>query len=91
MVGDVPRLLMLQAQSAVKRPLNPMPAFVRETLEAKRLMAAYEARPPYQRNDYIGWIARAKLPATQQKRLAQMLDELKRGDLYMKMAWRGKT
>jgi uncharacterized protein YdeI (YjbR/CyaY-like superfamily) len=66
-----------------------MPAFVREALEAKKLVAAYEARPRYQRNDYLGWIARAKLPATRQKRLAQMLDELQRGDVYMKMAWRG--
>jgi uncharacterized protein YdeI (YjbR/CyaY-like superfamily) len=66
-----------------------MPAFVREALEAKGLMAAYEARPPYQRNDYLGWIARAKLPATQERRLAQMPVELGRGDVYMKMAWRG--
>ncbi|MBI5786161.1 MAG: YdeI/OmpD-associated family protein [Rhodocyclales bacterium] len=65
-----------------------MPAFVREALEAKGLVAAYEARPPYQRNDYLGWIARAKLPATQQNRLAQMLGELGRGDVHMKMAWR---
>lgn len=68
-----------------------MPTFVREALEAKGLMVTYEARPPYQRNDYLGRIAQAKLPATQQKRLAQMLDELKRGDVYMKMAWRGKA
>jgi uncharacterized protein YdeI (YjbR/CyaY-like superfamily) len=82
---------MRQIQPTLKRPLNPLPAFVREALETKNLTAAYEARPQYQRNDYLGWIARAKLPATQQKRLAQMLDELKRGDVYMKMAWRGKT
>jgi uncharacterized protein YdeI (YjbR/CyaY-like superfamily) len=75
----------------MKRPLNPMPAFVREALEGNGLTAAYEARPPFQRNDYLGWIARAKLPATRQKRLAQMLDELKRGDVYMKMAWRGSA
>ena len=31
---------------------------------------------PYQRNDYLGWIARARREATFQKRLAQMLDEL---------------
>jgi uncharacterized protein YdeI (YjbR/CyaY-like superfamily) len=78
-----------QAKPTLTRPINPMPAFVREALEAKGLVAAYEARPPYQRNDYLGWIARAKLPATQQKRLAQMLNELQRGDVYMKMAWRG--
>jgi uncharacterized protein YdeI (YjbR/CyaY-like superfamily) len=80
---------MAQLASNLTRPLNPMPTFVRDALEAKGLVAAYEARPPYQRNDYLGWIARAKLPATQQKRLAQMLDELQRGGVYMKMTWRG--
>jgi len=51
-------------------------------------MDAYNSRPPYQRNDYIGWIQRAKLEATRQKRLNLMLDELKRGDVYMKMKWK---
>jgi uncharacterized protein YdeI (YjbR/CyaY-like superfamily) len=53
------------------------------------LMAAYEARPDYQRNDYLGWIAQARREETRRKRLDQMLDELERGDVYMKMAWRG--
>ena len=39
--------------------------------------------------DYLGWIARAKLPATREKRLAQMLDELKDGGVYMNMKWSG--
>jgi uncharacterized protein YdeI (YjbR/CyaY-like superfamily) len=64
-----------------------MPIFIREALEARGLMAAYLARPPYQRNDYIGWITRAKLEATRQKRLNQMLDELERGGVYMKMKY----
>lgn len=72
------------------RERYPMPDFIREALAAKKLTAAYDARPPYQRNDYIGWITRAKLDATQQKRLAQMLDELEKGDAYMKMAYRAK-
>jgi len=67
-----------------------MPDFVNEALKEAKLEAAYAARPPYQRNDYIGWITRAKLPATQQKRLSQMLEELSRGDTYMKMAYRSK-
>lgn len=52
-------------------------------------MTAYDARPDYQKNDYLGWITRAKLEATRRKRLAQMIDELKRGDVYMNMAWHG--
>jgi uncharacterized protein YdeI (YjbR/CyaY-like superfamily) len=74
----------------MQRPRYPMPDFIRDALAAKNLTQAYDARPPYQRNDYIGWITRAKLPATQQKRLEQMLDELEKGNAYMKMAYRGK-
>lgn len=69
------------------RPRYPMTEYIREALEARGLMDAYEARPPYQRNDYIGWITRAKRPETQEKRMNQMLDELEKGDVYMKMAW----
>ena len=65
-----------------------MPAFVRQALVQRRLMAAYRSRPAYQRNDYIGWITRAKRKETQEKRLAQMLDELARGDRYMNMDYR---
>lgn len=65
-----------------------MPGFVRRALVERGLMAAYRDRPPYQQNDYLGWIARAKLKATQEKRLAQMLEELARGDSYMKMPYR---
>ena len=50
-------------------------------------MKAYRARPPYQQNDYLGWIIRAKLEATKLKRLNQMLDELQGGKLYMNMVW----
>ncbi len=34
-------------------------------------------------------ISRAKRVETRQKRLAQMLDELEHGDVYMKMEWSG--
>jgi len=67
-----------------------MPDFFREALEARGLMEAYNARPPYQQNDYIGWITRAKRPETQEKRLNQMLDELEKGNVYMNMEWKPK-
>ncbi|MCL1803479.1 MAG: YdeI/OmpD-associated family protein [Eubacteriaceae bacterium] len=50
----------------------------------------YDARPAYQRNDYISWIERAKREDTRQKRIAQMLDELQAGDSYMGMAYNAK-
>ncbi|TGR70316.1 hypothetical protein EN866_40265 [Mesorhizobium sp. M2D.F.Ca.ET.223.01.1.1] len=75
--------------SRLKRALNPMPEEVRATLAERGLTVAYDARPDYQKNDYLGWIARAKRPDTRQKRLDQMLDELARGSVYLIMAWRG--
>lgn len=82
---------MPHTASHLKRPIYPVPDFVSDALKARSLTSAYAARPPYQRNDYIGWITRAKLAATRQKRLAQMLAELERGDVYMNMAYRAKT
>ena len=69
----------------LKRPVNEMPDVVRAALEGRGLMPAYEERPAYQRNDYVGWIRRARRPETQEKRLTQMLDELEQGGVYMKM------
>ena len=74
----------------MKRPAHPMPGYIRDALEREDLCALYDQRPWYQRNDYIGWIARARRDETGAKRLAQMLDELRAGDVYMKMAWRPK-
>lgn len=71
--------------SKLKRDRHPMPDFVKTALLKEKLMKDYLARPAYQQNDYIGWINRAKLEATKQKRLNQMLNELKRGGVYMKM------
>ena len=74
---------------ALIRDLNPMPDWIRSELVSRGVLEAYEARPAYQRNDYLGWITKAKLEATRRKRLDQMLDELKRGGVYMRMAWNG--
>ncbi|MNM34985.1 hypothetical protein D3C81_456470 [compost metagenome] len=76
-------------KTTLKREKNPMPSYVQRALEAHDLMTAYNARPPYQQNDYLGWISRAKLEATRQKRLDQMLSELRGGKKYMNMAWSG--
>lgn len=67
-----------------------MPDFVMSALEDHNLMSAYRSRPPYQQNDYIGWITRAKREETKMKRLDQMLDELRKGDVYMKMRYKPK-
>ena len=48
-------------------------------------MDAYKERPAYQQNDYVSWITRGKKLETKDKRLQQMLYELERGGVYMKM------
>jgi len=73
--------------SSLKRPIYPMPEDVARALRESGLTPQYEARPPYQRNDYIGWITRAKREETRRKRLNQMLEELRAGDSYMGMAY----
>lgn len=65
-----------------------MPPDITRALEGSGLTETYTLRPDYQRNDYVGWISRAKRTETREKRLRQMLDELAKGDIYMKMAWR---
>ncbi len=78
-----------QTNARLKRALQPMPEFVQRELEVSGLLRAYQARPDYQRNDYLSWINRAKLESTKRKRLAQMLEELRQGTRYMKMVWTG--
>ncbi|MBI4765727.1 MAG: YdeI/OmpD-associated family protein [Deltaproteobacteria bacterium] len=71
--------------SRLNRPRYSMPDFVKRALEERGLMAAYQERPDYQQNDYIGWIFRAIRKETKEKRLLQMLDELEAGGVYMNM------
>lgn len=76
--------------SRLKRKINPMPQDVEERLVRENLMDAYRRRPPYQQNDYLGWILKAKRPETKEKRIAQMIEELRNGDKYMGMYYRAK-
>lgn len=78
--------------SPVLRPLRPrqdMPDFVRQALEERGLMEKYQARPAYQRNDYLLWINKVKREETKLKHLEQMLEELETGGVYMRMKWNG--
>jgi len=73
----------------LQREIQPIPDLVRDALKARGLVDKYNERPAYQRNDYLMWINTAKGQATKQKRLDQMLDELERGGVYMRMTWNG--
>lgn len=68
-----------------------MPEYIEKALEDNGVRKDYLERPAYQRNDYLGWIERAKKKETKQKRLNQMLHELKVGGVYMKMEHSAST
>jgi hypothetical protein len=76
--------------SRLKRKRYAMPDDIREALARNSLLQTYHDRPRYQQNDYIGWITRAKRDDTRRQRITQMLQELARGDRYMKMAYKTK-
>ncbi len=82
---------MAKRAPAAKRERHPMPDYVLNALEQENLFEAYNSRPPYQQNDYVGWITDAKRDETRSARLAQMLDELRSGVRYMKMAYKPAT
>lgn len=79
---------MAKRAAPAKRERHPVPEGILTALEQENLFEAFSSRPPYQQNDYVGWISGAKRPETQQARLTQMLDELRSGDRYMKMPYK---
>jgi len=83
-------ILGYYSRMTLKRAKQDMPDFVADALRDNDLTETYQQRPPYQRNDYLAWISRAVRDETRQKRLAQMLDELRAGDIYMKMVWNSR-
>ncbi len=76
--------------SRQKRKIHDIPDYVILALDKSQLWERYRARPPYQRNDYIGWIAGAKREETRQKRLNLMLNELQSGNAYVGMRYNAK-
>lgn len=78
-------------KTRTKRQIYEMPKWVKQGLSESNLTDEYQQRPAYQRNDYMMWITQAKREETRQKRYGQMIDELKHGDVYMKMAWHPRS
>lgn len=69
------------------RPREEMPPEIAAALAQEALTELYDRRPAYQRNDYLRWIRQAKRKDTKERRLAQMIDELRRGNVFMRMPW----
>lgn len=66
-----------------RKPVE-MPGDVKQALEHAGLRADFDHRPAHQRNEYLEWITRAERQDIRLKRLTQMLDELKRGGVFMR-------
>ena len=76
-----------EEEKKLSREIYPLPDFIDEALKEDKVDHLYMERPAYQKNDYIGWIGRARTEKTLIKRLDQMLEELRGGDKYMKMRY----
>lgn len=72
-------------KSSLIREIHPIPGYVKEALDNHKLTEKHTQKSAYQQNDYIGWITRAKRDDTRNRRLEQMIVELKQGGVYMKM------
>lgn len=68
-----------------KNKTIPMRQEIKKILEKEKLMDKFKQRPFYQKRDYLNWVLQAKQEKTKQKRLNQMLEELRAGDAYMGM------
>ena len=90
LIKSVPESPETKQQRPYRRQRYPMPDYMQKALEEHGLTERYQSRPPYQRNDYIGWITRAKTETTRSKRLGQMLNELEEGRHYMGMDYQPK-
>jgi hypothetical protein len=65
------------------RPILEIPDDLKKALDDNELWERYHARPPYQQNNYVGWIVGSKRVGVRAKRLAQLVSELQAGGQYM--------
>jgi uncharacterized protein YdeI (YjbR/CyaY-like superfamily) len=65
-----------------------MPPDVAQAILLAQARADYDERPACQRNDYLRWSRQARTEQTRQRRIAQMVAELRSGGVYMGMAHR---
>lgn len=71
-------------------PHAPMPADVRHAFVGHGVITAFKTRPAYQQADYLRWIERTRLARTRRERIAEVVDELQRGNRFMKAPWRNR-
>lgn len=79
-----------ETREVKEKSVLELPGTIKNILLAEDVLEAYENRPFYQRNDYIHWITDAKREETKNKRIRQMIEELRAGNIYMNMEYTGK-
>lgn len=72
-------MLLDKKSHNLKIILHQAPPYIKKDILKYKLMRAYHSRPPYQQNDYVGWILRAKKEEIRKKRIKQMLKEISDG------------
>ena len=85
------KYITLEEEKKLSRPVYPLPDFIEDALKENKVEHLYMRRPAYQKNDYIGWIGKARTEKTLIKRLDRMLEELKDGKKYMKTEYNPRT
>lgn len=74
----------------VPRSQKPLSDCLKARLIQEGQLENYNTRPRYQRTDYISWIEKAVRTETREKRISQMIEELRNGDAYMGMVYNAK-
>lgn len=69
--------------SKLKRPKPSIPGFVKQSLKKRGLLEKYKKRPDYQQSGYLDWINEVQIREIKLQRLAQMLEELEQGGIYL--------
>lgn len=65
----------------------PMPGNVRGALAKKKLLDAFQARPDYQRRDYLKGIEHAFGTPAKQKLIDQLVADLEHGKQFLGKPW----
>ncbi len=80
--GDAVSPLKARPRVSAKAPIPTPPAFTDALTRSKHAAAAFEGLPPSCRREYLEWIASAKRPQTQERRIGQSVTMLETGKRF---------
>ena len=80
-----------QTTRVLARPHLPLPADVRHALVGHGVLGAFKERSPYQQDDHIARVNRARVVESRVARVMELVAELQHGDPFMRTAWRARA